>query len=212
MRAIQREAGRGVVEGDARPVGCVVASGAIRRKPKLLVVRVRGPVVVVQVTGHARGLVEVVVVIHVARRTRQAGMRAGQGEAGGRVVEGCRRPVRSRVTGGAIRREARRLVGRVVGVVVIGLVTRHAGGHREAEVASHMARNARHRRVRAGQRKAGFRVVKRGRCPTRGGVALRAIRRVSELLMVRVGGCVVGIDVTGRAIRRRPSELAVDVT
>ena len=139
----QREAGRRVVEGGVSPVGCAVASAAIRREPKLLVVGVVGVVVVGLMTRYARGYGDVVVVIHVALRARQAGMRAGQREAGLGVVEGRIGPAGGVVATGAVGREPKLLVVRVRRVVVVVQVTRHARGLREVVIVIHVARRAR---------------------------------------------------------------------
>jgi len=143
VRAGQREAGLGVVERGGGPTGCVVASGAVGREAGGLVVRVRRVVVVGLVTRYARGLREVEIAIHVARRASQADMRAGQREASLGVVKGGGGPVGRSVASGAVGREPSLLVVRVGRVVVVVQVTGHARGLREVVIVIHVARRAR---------------------------------------------------------------------
>jgi hypothetical protein len=79
------------------------------------VIGVRRILKIFQVTGHAGGTGQVVIVVDVTVGTlpRRNRMRAGQGEVHQRVIEGCGSPGERRVTLRAIRREVR---GDVVGI------------------------------------------------------------------------------------------------
>src|SRR5215510_13184657 len=76
MSARQGETGGRVVEVRSRPGGCVVALLAILREAARNVIRIRGPLVIVQMAGHATRVraVQRVVVVDVALRALQGRM------------------------------------------------------------------------------------------------------------------------------------------
>src|ERR1035441_8032006 len=136
VRAGEGEAGGSVIKRGARPIGGGVAGGTILRETRGFVRWVGGVVVVGLVAGPAGAGGQAVVAIHVALGARQAGVRSGQGKAGGGVIEGGAGPVEggTAMTQSAILREPGRGVGRVVGAVIVGLVAVPAGGAGKAEI------------------------------------------------------------------------------
>ncbi len=116
------------------------------------------------------------------------------------------------MTSGAGRREARRLVVRVLRVVEIVDVARSTVHRRSSEFAVDMTLLARHGGVHAGQRKFGERIVIEPRAlPARSGMANAASRWEPRRLMVRVLRAVEILGVAGGTVCRRPREFAVDV-
>src|ERR1035437_3851282 len=111
---------------------------------------------------------EVEVVINVACGARLGGVATRQCEAGGGVVERGAVPIGRAMTPGTILREGRLFVRRIVGVVVIGLVTAPAGAAGQAEVVVDVALGALHAGMRAGQGEAGSRMVVGGAGPVEG--------------------------------------------
>src|ERR1019366_2790230 len=166
--------------------------------------RVGGSIVVGLVAVPAGRAGQAVVVVDVARGALLAGVESHQRESGGRVVERGATPIGRSVTAGTILREVSRLVGRIVGVVEIGLVTAPAGPARQTVVVAHMALDTLQADMRTGQSEPGGRVVERGAGPVegRGSVALGAVLRESGGFVRRVVGSVV-VDLvaapTGRA-------------
>jgi len=100
MRAGQRKPGAVVVEVRIQPCGCAVARVAGLGEIPRYVVRVGRALVILQVASHTRGAVQAVVVIDVAvgALPRRYGVHAGEGEAGGRVIELAIRPGNGVVT------------------------------------------------------------------------------------------------------------------
>jgi len=135
-------------------------------------------------------------------------MRARQWESRGVVIERCARPSCRTVAGVARCREAYLRVDRVIGVVVIRLVARDAGGIRAGQtvVAVHMALRALQAGMRAAQRETGRRVTKRRTRPTGGRVALIAGLRKPSLYVVRIRRALeilqvaLGTGATGQAV------------
>jgi len=117
---------------------------------------------------------QVVVVIHVALHALHAGVRAGQREARGRVIESSAGPRRGAMALLAGLREARRDVIRIRGALEIFQVAAHAGriGAGQVVVAIHVALRALHAGVRTSQREARGGVVKIRTHPRRRAVAL----------------------------------------
>lgn len=64
-----------------------MAHGAVRRKTRRYVVRIRGSLVILEVTAQARGVGQVVVAVGVAVATLQLGVRACDGETYSCVIE-----------------------------------------------------------------------------------------------------------------------------
>lgn len=141
MRSGQGEAGAGMVESRSSPGRSVVALLASLGEIGHDVIGVGGALVVLEVTGDAGVVGEVVIVINVAIAALawRNGMRAGQRKTGGRVVEAGICPRRGVVAGSAGSGNARL---RVVGIgrsLVILKVTAHTGGAGEIEISIGMA-------------------------------------------------------------------------
>jgi len=90
----QRESGAVVVEGRIQPGSRVVTRSAGLREIRSCVIRIRRILVILQVTRHASGAVQVVVVVHVAIRAlpRRHGVHSRQREGGQRMVKRGIRP------------------------------------------------------------------------------------------------------------------------
>jgi len=118
---------------------------------------------------------------------------AGQGKAGGGVIEGGAGPVGRGMARGTVLREAGRQVGRIGGAVVIGLMAIPAGAAGQAVIAVHVALGARHGQMEACQSKTGGRVIERSAGPVQRGSAMaqRAILGKTGGLVGRIGGAVV---------------------
>ena len=128
----QRETRSGVVEFSAHPLRRVVAQSAILREPRGLVIRTGGSIEIVQVARDAGRAGQVEIAVDVALGARRRGVDAGEGKSGGRMVERGACPLRGVVAAGAILREARGLVRRVGGPVVVRQVAVGAGGAGQA--------------------------------------------------------------------------------
>lgn len=87
-----------VIERRWNPRCRVVAHVALLRESRLNVVRAGRSVEIIQVTGGAGSAVQAVVAVHMALRTLQWNVRAGQREAGGCMIESRIRPGNCRVT------------------------------------------------------------------------------------------------------------------
>lgn len=99
-------------------------------------------VVVRHVTGTACSAGQVVVAVDVALRALQIRMAAGQRESGGAVVEIRRLPGSCVVAALASRREIKRHVVRIRGLLVIGQMAPDARGRRVLELIVHVAGGA----------------------------------------------------------------------
>ncbi len=141
----------------------------------------------------------------------QGGVRAGEGESCGGVVERRGSPrdgVVALLAGGG---ESCLHVARVVRVVVVGLMASHAGriGAGQIVVAIDVALLALQRRMRAGEWKAGSGMVKGGVHPRGRVVALLASRGEAGLHVVGIGSPLEILHVAGRASRGRAGEDSV---
>ena len=96
MQPYQGKSRGGVVERRSQPVHGRVAAGAILREIRRLVGWICGSVVIGLVAVPAISVGQGVIVVHVALRTLQIGVRAGQRESGSRVVKGRARPIGDR--------------------------------------------------------------------------------------------------------------------
>src|ERR1700747_3542125 len=141
----------------------------------------------------------------------QRGVRAGQREAGGRVIESGTGPARGVVTLGAILRESRLDVIRSRRASEVFLMAGVAGrGVRQIVRTGRAERSvvtlcALQRGVRAGQREAGGRVIESGTGPARGVVTLGAILREARLDVIRsrrASEVFLMAGVAGRAVRQ----------
>lgn len=117
--------------------------------------RIVGTVEVGLVAAPAGRGVQCVVIIDVARGALLGGVESHQREAGGGVVETGAGPIDHGVAPGTILREAGLFVRRVIGVVVIGLVTTPARRAGQTEIVICVALGALHAAMRAGQREPG---------------------------------------------------------
>jgi len=225
VRASQGEAGGRVIERRARPGSVVVALQAVGGEPCLNVIGIRRTVVVRLMASDARGVGagQIVIPVHVALLALQRRVRAREREAGGRVVKRGVAPRSRRVALLAGGREAGLHVIGIRRAVEVGLMAGDASrvGAGQIVIAVHVALLALHRRVRAGQREAGGRVIERRGAPRRGVVALLAgggeaglhvvrIRRFVEIRLmaghascIGAGQVVVVVDVALLALHRR---------
>ncbi len=202
MRPGQREAGGGVVEAAAGPRGGRVTGRAGRGESRRQMGRTRGPVIVGLMARSAGRRFPVVDPVGMTGRAGRGEVRPGQREAGGRVVERPAVPRGRRVTGGAGGREPGRLVGRIGAAVVVGLVTRDAGGRLPVVDAVGMTGRAGRGQVRPGQREAGGGVVEAAAGPRGGRVTGRAGRGESRRQMGRTRGPVI-VGLMARSAGRR---------
>jgi len=99
VRSGQSKAGGGVIEGGVRPRSCRMALLTRLRKSRRGVRWIVGRVeVVLMATDACRiGSGQAVITVHVTLHALQRGVRSRQGEAGGRVIEGCVAPRRGGV-------------------------------------------------------------------------------------------------------------------
>ena len=215
MSARQGETGGRVVEVRSRPGGCVVALLAILREAARNVIRIRGPLVIVQMAGHATRVraVQRVVVVDVALRALQGRMRAGQRESGSRVIEGRSIPGRRIVALRAGLREIRLHVIRLGRTLEILQVAGHAGRAGQIVVAVHVTLRALNGGVRAGERESGVVVIEGRRRPRGRVVALLASLRESAGNVIRVGRALKILQVAADTsrVRARQVEVPIDV-
>lgn len=139
-------------------------------------------------------------------------MRAGQSETRGSVIERRSGPVDGGVTLGAVLREPRRFMRRIVGAVPIVEVAIDAGRARQAVVVVDVAEIASQVGMGARQREAGGRVIERCAGPIRGGVAQGAILRESYCDVTWIVRALEVLQVAGNAGRGERCVLIVDVT
>ena len=211
----EREASAVVIKRGVEPSAGAVALVAGLREIRADVIGIRRSLVVLQVTTHASGAIEAVVVVDVAigalpRRNR---VQAGEREAGAGVVESRVQPVRGVVTLVAGLREIGSDVIRTGRSLVILQVAAHAGAGVEIVVIVDVAVGAGARRdcVQAGQDKAGSGVVKGCVSPLHGVVALLTGRREARMGDRRGGVVEIGLVATD-ARRNRDAVVVVDVT
>ena len=146
----------------------------------------------------------------------QGCVRAGQREAGGRVVKASACPTRGGVALRAVLRKARLHVIRIAGAIEIRLVARDAGctgqaiSTRWAERAV-VALIALQRYVPTRQREARRGMVKTGAVPGGGAVALLASRRKPRLHVAWTRGAIEVLHVARCAVGRSPHKLPIDV-
>src|SRR5579885_3772591 len=100
-----------------------------------------------------------------AGRALLAGVQPHQRETGSRVIERGAQPVHGRVTPGAVLREVRHFMWRVIGAVVISQMAVDAGAGGQAEVVVDVTLRALQAGVGAGERETGSRVIELGAHP-----------------------------------------------
>ena len=147
----QGKAALGMIECSGLPRGGAVAHGAVRRKTRRCVVRVRCPLVVLHVAAHARSARQVVIAVDVAVGALQPGVRAADGETYSRVIEARGLPSGCGVAVLAGLWKPEREVIRIRGFAEIRHVTRHTVGRRPLVLATRMATRAIEGGVRAGE-------------------------------------------------------------
>ena len=199
------------------PVHGVMAGLARQRKARLDVIRVRGLVVVLLMTGDATRLVELVIVIDVAigASARWDGVRPGQRPSSLRMIELAVHPVDRVMTGFTGSGETGRdMVNGLLGVVVILLMAGDARSLGQVVIVVDMAIRAgagRHG-MAASQREFGFIVFKLSRLPGVGRMAYFASLGEAALYVVRVLAVLEILQVTGDAGSLSQIVVAVDVT
>ena len=221
VRSGQREPGGAVAEGCIQPTGRAVALLAGLWEVRRHVIRIRRALEILQVTAHASGAGQVVIVVNVAidALARRHGMRTGQNESGRGVIELAIGPGHRVVTllaGGresGMRHRRRRRV-------VVGLVATDTGGRGDVVIVVDVTirAQARGHGVRTRQNEACRRVIELAVGPGHRVVTLlarsrescmrhRRGRRVVVGLMAADAGSrgdvVVVVDVTVRALTRR---------
>ena len=214
----QRESSGRVIPSRGGPVGRTVAlltslrktGGGVRRRIRTLVVR--------RVATDTRSICrrEIVVAIHVTLGALQRGVRAGQRESRGRVIERRIAPRRGGVALLASLRDVRGHVIRIGGALEIGEVAADASGIRRGQVVIpiDVTLGALQCGVRTGQRESSRRVIERRIAPRRGGVALLASLRDVRGHVIRIGGALeigeVAADASG--VRHGQVVVAIHVT
>ena len=210
----QRKASAGVIKGGSSP-GCGgVALLAGLREVGLHVAGVVGALEVRHVAGHASGIGagERVVAVHVTLRALQVGMRPGQGEAGGGVIEACSSPGGCVVALLASLRKVGLHVARIIRVLEVREVAAYATGIRDVVVVVDVALRALHAGMGTRQREAGSRVIELGRRPGGGVVALIASLRKALLRVVRVSRSLKIFQVTAYTTGVGQLVIVIDVT
>ena len=139
-------------------------------------------------------------------------MEACQSKAGARVIERGAGPISGGVTYRTVLWEAGGFVGRIGGVVVIGLVATPARATGQAEVVVRVALGALYADVCAGQREARCGVVEHGPRPLRRVMAHRAVLRIAASHVVGTGRLLEIGQMAAHALRRRIGEDPVDMT
>jgi len=216
VRPGQRKRGIVVVKGRIGPDDRVVAQFALLRKARSCVIWIRGPVVVLQVAGHASCAVQAVVVVHMAVRTlpRRHHVRVGQWEARGGVVKLAVSPEQRVVAGlASCRKTGLDVVHRRDRIVVIVLVAGNAGRARQIVVVVDMAIRTLSRRhhVVPREREAGAVVIERRVEPS--GCAMARVARLRKVCrdVVRVRGALIVLQVAGHARRAVQGVVVVNV-
>ncbi len=154
-------------------------------------VRIRCAIEIVQMAGDAGGAVEAVVPVHVALRTLQRGMRAGQREPCGRVIERCPGPGDGRMAGIASSWKPGRRMIRIRRSLVVGHVAGRTSSSRQVVVPVHMTLRALQARMGAGEREPCGRMIEGCVCPRNCIVAALAGLRESRLYVIGIGGPLI---------------------
>ena len=183
MRAGQREARSRVIEGSVAPGRGVMALLASRWEVRLHVIRIGRSVEIRLVAADACGVCagQIVIVVYVALCASHGRVSTSQRETGRRVIECCSRPRCGGVALLTRLRESRCHVVRIRRSLEVLQVTTDASriGAGQVVVAIHVALRALQRRVSAGQRETGRRVIERRVIPRSSVVALLAGLRES---------------------------------
>ena len=116
-----------MVEGRTGPTRRVVADGALLRKARLRMVRIRCAVIVRLMARFAGRRQSCVHIVRMARRALHARVHTRQRELGGAVVERCTRPGGRGVAGRTLLRQVCLHVVRIGCAIVVREMTRLAG-------------------------------------------------------------------------------------
>ena len=189
----------GVIEGRTQPIGRAVANGTSGGEPRGHMIRAVRSRVIGFVTAVAVGWNGCVVVVHVAVCAWNRGMRPGQREARVVVIEGRRHPRCGVVANIALLRKSYGDVARIVRVLEIRQVARHAGCIGQFVVGVDMALTALHARMGSGQGPAGRGVIERSGSPVTGAMAHFALLRQSGRNVIRVRRTLVILQVATHA-------------
>ena len=214
VRSGQREPGGAVAEGCIQPTGRAVALLAGLWEVRRHVIRIRRALEILQVTAHASGAGQVVIVVNVAidALARRHGMRTGQNESGRGVIELAIGPGHRVVTLLASCREPgmRHRRGRRV---VVGLMATDAGGYGDVVVVIDVTVRALTRRhgVRSAQREPSGAVVEGCIQPTGRVVTLLTGLREIRRHVIRIRRALEIFQVAGHARGARQVVIAVDV-
>jgi len=202
----ERESSAGVIEGRVQPCRGAVALVAGLWEIRRNVIRIGGALVVLQVTSHARGGVQAVVVVDMAIRALawRDRVQAGKREARAVVVEGRIRPVAGVVALITGLREIRRNVIRIRSALVVLQVAGHARRAVQAVIVVDVAiaASTRRNRVHTCQSKTGCGVIEFTVGPLDRVMALLASRRESRMRYWRCRVVEIGLVTTdARGIR-----------
>ena len=213
VRPRQRERRRVVVERRSAPVCCAVAGIARVGEAYLRVVGIRRRGVVLLMAGHARRVRtgQIVVAVYMACAAGSRGVRARQGEARRRVVEGSIAPVGCGMALVAGLGEASLHVIRIRRSLEIRQVTLRARSAGQLVVVVGVALCTLQGDMRARQRKAGSRVIEGSVRPRGGGVALLASLRETRLHVVGIGGALEVFQVTRNTGRVGAGQVVVAI-
>ena len=211
VRTRQRERSIVVVERGIGPNRRVVAEVARLRETCRHVAGIIGCVEIVQVAVHAGRAGDVVIAVDVALGALQRGVGAGKRKARRRMIKGSSGPGCRAVAYRAIGREAGSRVSRIICVLEISEVTRHAGCAGQIVIVVNVALGTRHRGVRAGQWESRRRVIETRRLPRRGVMATLAGLRESLLHVVRVRRTLEILQVASYAGRAGQIVIVVNV-
>ncbi len=128
-----------MIESRLHPRGRVVTDFALLRESSRHVVRIGGAAVILLMAAIAGCRQAGVVVVHVALRALDAGMRARERKCRLGMIEGCRHPRRGRVADLAGLWDPRGRMVRIRRALVILQMARHARSRRQIEVSVRVA-------------------------------------------------------------------------
>lgn len=200
----------GMVEGCACPSGDHLVAGLARRwESSRYVVRIVRGLVLGFVARVAIGWQRGVVVVHMAVRARDFGVRAHQRENCVVVVERGRLPRGSAVAHIALLRESSGNVIRIGSALIVGHVATDTRRTGQVVVSVLVAIGALQLQVPAGQSEAALGMIERGRLPGGRAVANRAVCGEPSRGMIRIGRRFVILHMARGACRAGEIEVSV---
>lgn len=212
MHAGERPRRSAVVELSSGPLRRRMAKGTVLRETRVHVIRIRGLLVVSQVTGSTCGGSAGVLSVDVALSTRNAHVGSGKRELGEAMVHRRRYPAHRGMAAVTGLGQPGSLVVRVRRAVVIVYVTGGASRTQSGVHPARMARGAGLRHVQAGQRELRERgVIELDSRPRIGSVADGTLLRETRFHVVRTTGGGEVLSVTTVAIRLRVLETTAGV-